>query len=103
MNTFTQGVWEVMREALIDDEALLADLKRLLLKDYGLFLSAEQSVQVYTNTLQSYFLEKFNQWYDWLPNSTINLIGGELAQEAFKAVEWESLAEALQHQFEREK
>jgi hypothetical protein len=103
MNTFTQGVWEVIRDALVDDEALLADLKKLLLRDYRLFLSAEQSGQVYGNTLQAYVLEKLQQWYDWLPNAPIHLIGGELALEAFKAVEWGEIAAELQHQFERER
>jgi hypothetical protein len=103
MNTFTQGVWEVVREALVDDEALLADLKKLLLKDYRPFLSADQSGQVYSNTLKAYFLEKLQQWYEWLPETPINLIGGELALEAFQAVEWEFLAGELRQQFERER
>ena len=98
MNTCTQGVWEVINEAIVDDETLLADLKKILLKEYAPFLTSEQSVQVNTNTLQSYFLDKLNQWYDWLPNTTINLLGGELAREAFKGVDWSSIADELRKQ-----
>lgn len=102
MNTYTQGVWEILGEALLDDEALSADLKKILCKDYRMFLSDEQSNQVYTNTVQEYFLEKLNQWYDWLPPTTINLIGGQLTLEAFKAVEWPLIAEQVREHFERE-
>ena len=102
MNKYTQGVWEIIGEALFDDETLLADLKKILLKDYRLFLSSDEQVrQVYCNTLKEYFLEKLQQWYEWLPNTTINLIGGELALAAFKAVEWHLIAEKIRQQFER--
>src|SRR5689334_20992978 len=102
MNSYTQGVWEIIAEALFDDESLSADLKKILCKDYRLFLSEEQSRQVYTNSLQAYFLDKLHQWYNWLPATTINLIGGELAQEAFKTVEWHLIAEQVRQRFERE-
>jgi hypothetical protein len=83
---------------------LLADLKKILRKDYRMFLSSDEQIsQVYCNTLQEYFLEKLNEWYEWLPNTPINLIGGELALEAFKAVEWHRIAEEIRRHFEREK
>ena len=102
MNSCTQGVWEILAEALFDDEAVSAALKQIVCKDYRLFLSEEQSRQVYANTLHEYFLEQIQQWYDWLPTPTIHLIAGELAQEAFKAVEWRLIAEQVRQHFERE-
>lgn len=98
MDTFTTAVWDVINEAIVDDEALLEDLKKLLLKDYRPFLSSDQSGQMYTNTLQGYFLEKLHQWYDWLPNTTINLIGSDLALVAFKEIDWHFIAGELRNQ-----
>ena len=98
MNPFTKAVWDVLNEELDEDNELLADLKTILLKEYAPFLTKEQSVTVNTHALQAYFLDKLNQWYEWLPNTTINLLGGELALEAFQAVDWSYLAAELRKQ-----
>jgi|SRR5712692_10082274 len=99
MNRFTQAAWDVINEAIVEDEALLADLKKILLREYAPFLSTEQSFHVNSNALHAYFLVKFTQWYEWLPETTIHLLGGELAQEAFQEVDWSSLARELRQQF----
>ena len=103
MNTSTQSVWEIIGEALFDDEPLAADLEKIFAQDYRLFLSEEQRKALYSNSVKLYVLEKLKEWYDWLPNTTMNLIGGELALEAVKVVDWQLVAEMVREHFESEK
>ena len=99
MNTFTQAVWDVINEALDDDEELLADVQKILLREYKPFLNVEQAVEVNIHALKTYFLDKLNQWYEWLPDTTINSLFGELAKEAVQEVYWSYVAALLQERF----
>ena len=96
MNTFTQAVWEVINEALDEDNELLADLRTIMLKEYKPFLTTQQALEVNIHSLKTYVLEKLNQWVDWLPDTTINQLGSELVQEALSEVYWSYLAGMLQ-------
>jgi len=99
MNTFTQAVWDVINEALDDDEELLADVQKILLREYKPFLNVEQAVEVNIHALKTYFLDKLNQWIDWLPDTTSNVLFGELAKEAVQEVYWSYVAALLQERF----
>ena len=96
MNQFTQAIWAVINEALDEDNELLADLRAIVLKEYKPFLTEVQTLQANIHQLQTYFLEKLNQWYQWLPDTTINQLGSELALQAFQEVYWSVLAGLLQ-------
>ncbi|SRR6266702_1261586 len=96
MNKFTEAVWEVIDEALDDDETLLSDLREIMRKEYKPFLKPEQALQVNIHQLQTYVLDKVHQLIDWLPDTTINDLFSELAQEALKEVYWSYLAGMLQ-------
>ncbi len=96
MNKFTQAVWEVINEALDEDEELLADLRAIMFKEYKPFLTTQQALEVNIHALKTYFLDKLNQWVEWLPDTPINLLGGELAKEALQEVYWSYLAGLLQ-------
>ena len=88
MNTYTEALWEVIDEALDDDEALFADVKTILFKEYTPFLTTEKAREVNILTLKTYIVEKLNQWYAWLPDTSINRIGGELALHSVQEVYW---------------
>jgi len=45
MNKFTQAMWEMIHEALDDDEELLADVQKILLREYKPFLKRGTSVR----------------------------------------------------------
>ena len=96
MNKFTQAIWEVINEALDEDNELLADLRAIIFKEYKPFLTEVQTLQANIHQLQTYFLDKLNQWYQWLPDTTINQLGSELALQALKEVYWSVLAGLLQ-------
>ena len=96
MNKFTQAIWEVINEALDEDNELLADLRAIIFKEYKPFLTEEQTLQANIHALQTYILDKLNQWYQWLPDTTINQLGSELALQAFQEVYWSVLAGLLQ-------
>jgi hypothetical protein len=99
MNTFTQAVWEVLNEALDDDEELLADVQKILLREYKPFLNVAQAGEVHIHQLQTYFLDKLNEWIAWLPDTTSNSLFGELAKEAVQEVYWSVVAALLQERF----
>jgi hypothetical protein len=96
MNKFTEALWEGLNVALDDDEELLADLKKLLFKEYTPFLTPEQALQVNIHALQTYVQDLLNKWYAWLPDTTSNQLGGELALAALQEVYWSVLAGLLQ-------
>jgi len=98
MNTFTQVVFDMLSEAIEDDEQLRADLKAILLKEYTPFLSDVQSLRVNIHQLKTYVQDKMQQWIDWLPDTTINQLGAALAQEALSQVYWSTLAGLLHEQ-----
>ena len=99
MNKFTQAMWEMIHEALDDDEELLADVQKILLREYKPFLNVEQALEVNIHRLQTYFLDKLNELIDWLPDTTINSFFGKLAKEALQEVYWSYVAAQLQERF----
>jgi len=91
MNGITATVWDV----ITDNESLLAELTAIMCKEYKPFLSQEQTLQVNTHQLEQHMLEQMTTWYEWLPDTPINHIGGELAMAVLDAVEWSLVAEHL--------
>ena len=88
MNTYTEAIWEVIS----DTPELLAELTTIMGKQYQPFLGEAQAYRVNTHKLQAYVLEKLNEWFEWLPDTPVNLIGGALALEALQAVDWSDIA-----------
>jgi hypothetical protein len=91
MNSVTTTVWDV----ITGDESLLAELTAIMRKEYKPFLSREQAIQVNTHQLEQHLIEEMTKWYEWLPATPINHIGGELAMALLNAVEWSHIAELL--------
>jgi len=88
MNTYTEAVWEIVS----DTPELLAELTAIMGKQYQPFLGDAQAYRVNTHRLKAYFLEKLNQWFEWLHDTAINHMGGALALEALQAVDWSDIA-----------
>src|SRR5260370_2561175 len=84
MNEITEIVWDIIS----DDEEFLAELTRIMGQSYEPFLTSEKAFTVNTSKLESHMREELTKWYEWLPDSPINQIGGELAMEAFRSVDW---------------
>ena len=84
MNTITEIVWDI----ITDNEALLSELTRIMCQEYEPFLSKDKAATVNTFKLENYLREELTEWYEWLPDTPINQIGGELAMEAFADVDW---------------
>ena len=99
MNQFTQAVFDALIEAIDEDEQLRTDLQTMLFKEYKPFLTEEQTLQANIHTLQTYVQDLLNQWYAWLPDTTSNQLGGELALAALKEVYWSVLTGLLQERF----
>jgi hypothetical protein len=91
MNSITATVWD----EITDDENLLAELTAIMRKEYKPFLSPAQTLQANTHQLEQHMREQLTTWYEWLPDTPINHIGGELAMEVLDAVEWSLIAEHL--------
>jgi len=91
MNSITATVWDVIS----DHEHLLAELTAIMRKEYKPFLSPAQTVQANTHQFEQHIREQLTTWYEWLPDTPINHIGGELAMEVLDAVEWSLIAEHL--------
>ncbi len=72
MNTFTEAVWEVIS----DTPELLAELTAIMGKQYQPFLGEAQAYRVNTHRLKASVLDKLNQWFEWLPDTPVNLVGG---------------------------
>ena len=81
-NKITEIVWDI----ITDNEELLAELTRIMCQEYKQFLSRDMATTVNTYQLEHYLLEELTTWYEWLPNTPISQIGGELAMEAFATV-----------------
>ena len=88
MNTITEIVWD----SISDNEALLAELTRIMRKEYQPFLSKDKATTVNTYQVEHSLREELTKWYEWLPDTPINQIGGELAIEAFRDVDWRHIA-----------
>jgi hypothetical protein len=83
-NKITEIVWDIVS----DNEALLSELTKIMCQEYKPFLSKDMATTVNTYQLEHYLWEELTKWYEWLPDTPINQIGGELAMEAFANVNW---------------
>jgi hypothetical protein len=88
MNRFTTTVWDV----IADDDTLLAELGAIMRKQYPLFLSPEQTVKANTYQLEQQMVAEVTKWYEWLPATPINALGGELVMDVLQDVEWYLIA-----------
>jgi hypothetical protein len=84
VNTITEIIWDIVS----DDEELLAELTRIMCQEYEPCLSKDKAATVNTYKFENYLREELTKWYEWLPDTPINQIGGELAMEAFADVDW---------------
>ena len=94
MNPFTALVWEVVQ----DSPEFLEQLTAIMKRDHKpfSFSSTEQAFQANAKILEGYVRAELDKWYDWLPDTPINLIGGGLAVEMLDAVDWDHLARLVQ-------
>lgn len=94
MNPFTALVWEVIQ----DSPEFLERLTDIMKQDHRpfSFASAEQAFQANAKMLEGYVREELDTWYDWLPDTPINRIGGGLAVEMLDSVDWDHLARLVQ-------
>jgi len=74
MNKITEIVWDIITET----PALLSELTRIMCQEYEPFLSKDKAATVNTFKLENYLREELTKWYEWLPDTPINQIGGEL-------------------------
>lgn len=88
MNRFTTTVWDV----IADDDTLLAELGAIMRKEYPPFLSPDQTVKANTYQLEQHMLAEITKWYEWLPDTPINAIGGEVVMDVLPDVEWYLIA-----------
>lgn len=90
MNPFTELVWEV----ILGSPEFMEQLTDIMKRDHKpfAFASAEQSFQANAKMLEGYVREGLDNWYDWLPDTPINRIGGGLAVEMLTCVDWDHLA-----------
>jgi hypothetical protein len=91
MNNITEIVWDI----ITDNEALLSELTRIMCQEYEPFLTDDKATTVNTFKLESYFRGELAKWYEWLPERPIDMIGGELAMEALRHVDWKHLASLI--------
>ena len=92
MNPFTALVWEVVTDCPEFLEQLTAIMKR----EYKPFLAGEKVFQANAKMLEQHIREELDKWYDWLPDTPINRIGGGLAVEMLDSVDWDHLARLVQ-------
>lgn len=94
MNPFTELVWEVIQNSPEFFEQLIAIMKREY-KPFS-FVSEEQAFQANAKMLEGRIREELDKWYDWLPDTPINRVGGGLAVEMLESVDWDCLARLVQ-------
>lgn len=92
MNPFTALVLDVIRNSPEFLEQLTAIMKR----EYKPFLSGEKAFQANAKMLECHIREELDKWYEWLPDTPINRIGGGLAVEMLDSVDWDHLARLMQ-------
>ena len=92
MNPFTALIWNVM----LDSPAFLEQLTAIMKRDHKPFLIGEQAFQANAKMLECHIREELDKWYDWLPDTPINRIGGGLAVEMLDCVDWDHLARMVQ-------
>lgn len=98
MNRFTATVWDV----IADEDTLLAELGAIMRKQYPPFLSPEQAVKANTYQLEQHMVAEVTKWYEWLPATPINAIGGELVMDVLQDVEWYLIAALVLAHVEQE-
>ncbi|MGH2493792.1 MAG: hypothetical protein ACRDIV_03725 [Ktedonobacteraceae bacterium] len=92
MNPFTALVWEI----ITDCPEFLEQLTAIMKREYKPFLAGEQAFQANAKMLEGHIREELDKWYDWLPDTPINRIGGGLAIEMVDCVDWEHVAQLVQ-------
>ena len=91
MSTITEIMWDI----ITDNDELHSELTRIMRQEYEPFLTYDKATTVNTFKLESYFREEFTKWYEWLPERPIDMLGGELAMEALRHVDWKYLASLI--------
>lgn len=94
MNPFTQLVWDVVT----DCPEFLEQLASLMRREYTPFLTGEKAFQANARMLEQHLRQELDTWYDWLPETPINRIGGGLALEMLDCVDFDHLARLVQEQ-----
>jgi hypothetical protein len=92
MNPFTELVWEV----IAGSPELLAQLAAIMKREYTPFLSGEKAFQANAGMLERRIREELDTWYEWLPDTPMNRIGGGLALEVLGSVDWDGVARLVQ-------
>ena len=64
-------------------------------QEYEPFLTWEKAKTVNTYKLEQNVREELTKWYQWLSETPINQIGGELATEALRHVDWKHVASLI--------
>lgn len=100
MNPFTALVWEVIQ----DSQQFLETLTAIMKQEYKpfSFASEERAFQANAKMLESHIREELDKWYEWLPDTPTNRIGGGLAVEMLDCVDFDHLARLVAEQ-ERQK
>src|SRR5260370_33733029 len=88
MNRFTETVWDV----IADEDTLLAELGAIMRQQYPPFLSPEQAIKANASQLEQQMIAEMTRWYEWLPDTPIHHIGGELVMDVLPDVEWSLIA-----------
>jgi hypothetical protein len=81
-------VWDV----ITDNPELLEELSAIMWKDRNPFLSGEQAFKANYHELQAHMQAEINKWFEWLLDTPINHIGGELTLAGFDTVDWSHIA-----------
>ncbi len=89
MNPFTEAVWDVMT----DHPKLLEELSAIMQKKYEPFLPGDKAFSVNARELEQHMIAELTKWFEWLPETPICYLGGELAMAAMETVEWSLIAE----------
>jgi len=92
VNPFTALVWDVLQ----DSPEFLEQITAIMRLDHRPFLTGEKAFQANAKMLEGHIREELDKWYDWLPDTPINRIGGGLAVEMLDSVDWDQLARLVQ-------
>ena len=92
MNPFTALVWDVIHDSPAFLEQLIAIMKR----EHKPFLSGEKAFRANAKMLECHIREELDKWYDWLPDTPLNRIGGGLAVDMLDSIDWDHLARLVQ-------
>ncbi len=92
MNPFTALVWDVLQ----DSSEFLEQITAIMRLDHKPFLTGEKAFQANAKMLEGHVREELDKWYEWLPDTPINRIGGGLALEMLDCVDWDQVARLVQ-------